>query len=597
MKNTHMVRFFFKRYFPVLFLLMGFTGYVNAQNIDFTAGCPNNPADLKEQEVGTPISSSGMWAIPTITAINPPGGAAITMSIQTIDVFFGGLPQPGEGCSSCASPVTIHGINFTTSGANFTITGTPDGTSAGYSFSVTIRASAGGTNCDRTYSFNIVASGSHSGDPHVTTVNGINYDFQSAGEFTLLRGDSGSTFEIQTRQTAVATNSTVANPYTGLSTCVSVNTAVAARVGTHRVSFQPNINGNPDSSGMQLRVDGKLTTPGDNGIDLESGGRILSSAGGGIEIDFPDGASLVATPLWWSYYNVWLLNLNVYRTRATKGIMGIIRVPIITAGITHISETGWLPLLPDGSSVGPMPEGLHERFTILYQKFADAWRVTDKTSLFDYAPGTSTSTFTDKNWPIENPESCIFGNKVPKQPIALEEAQKLCADILDPNMKANAIFDVMVTGEPTFTKIYLLTQETQNTTTATTVDAGKDTTKHGEPVTFTAAVARKFLAGKDVLAGSVEFTADGKKLDQVKLDANGLAVLTTTALEVGTHQIVARFIPDSGSPVLSSSSLGITHIVTGTNGLPPILREWWLWLLILIILGIIMALLRKKKNP
>jgi hypothetical protein len=44
--------------------------------------------NLAEQEVGTAISTSGMWAIPTITAVNPPGGAAITMSIQNIDVFF-----------------------------------------------------------------------------------------------------------------------------------------------------------------------------------------------------------------------------------------------------------------------------------------------------------------------------------------------------------------------------------------------------------------------------------------------------------------------------------------------------------------------------
>ena len=80
-----------KKYFLVLFLLTGLTGYLNAQNIDFAAGCPNAPANLAEQEVGTAISTSGMWAIPTITAVNPPGGAAITMSIQGIDVFFVGF--------------------------------------------------------------------------------------------------------------------------------------------------------------------------------------------------------------------------------------------------------------------------------------------------------------------------------------------------------------------------------------------------------------------------------------------------------------------------------------------------------------------------
>jgi hypothetical protein len=83
-----------------------------------------------------------MWAIPTITAINPPGGAAITMSTQNIDVFFGGF-STGEGCTSCTNPVTIHGITFTASGANYTITGTPDVASTGYSYEVTVKASAG----------------------------------------------------------------------------------------------------------------------------------------------------------------------------------------------------------------------------------------------------------------------------------------------------------------------------------------------------------------------------------------------------------------------------------------------------------------------
>lgn len=394
-----------KNYFFIFLLLTGISGYINAQNIDFCAPknpypggcpalgtcplpaecrqCPNDPFSLHDQEGGGTISSSGPLAIPSITAVNPPGGATITMSITNIDVSSGGF-STGEGCSSCTSPVTIHGITFTASGANFTITGTPDYASIGYTYSVTLQASAGGSTCSRTYNFNVVAYTADDGDPHITTVDRVHYDFQGVGEFIVLRGDSGDNFEIQTRQTPVATNGPGADSYTGLSTCVSLNTAVAARVGSHRVTYEPNINGVPDSSGMQLRVDGKLTTIDENGIDLGSGGRIVKPAGGGIEIDFPNGTSLVAIPNWWSYYGVWYLNVHVYHTMATKGIMGI------------IAPRSWLPKLPGGASVGPMPEGMHERFVTLYVKFADAWRVTDKTSLFDYTPGTSTATFTNK---------------------------------------------------------------------------------------------------------------------------------------------------------------------------------------------------------
>ncbi|MEX2512676.1 MAG: Ig-like domain repeat protein [Cyclobacteriaceae bacterium] len=446
----------------------------------------------------------------------------------------------------------------------------------------------------RRYTFTIVGGSYILGDTHITTVDGVKYDFQAVGEFVALRADSADNFEIQTRQTAVATQNPGSDSYTGLSTCVSVNTAVAARVGKSRISYQPNIDGKPDSSGMQLRVNGKLTELGDNGLDLGSGGRIIKSpaGGGAIQIDFPDGASLIVKPAWWSSYNQWYLNLTINNTAATKGISGVIAYND-TPPVGSRRSKSWLPALPDGSSLGPMPESLHDRFVALYQTFADAWRVTDETSLFDYAPGTSTATFTNKNWPAENAQSCSVPGQTPKTPIELEVAEKLASGIVDPIMKANAIFDVMVTGEPTIANTYLLTQQIQTGTTTTRVNASKDTTKYKEPVTFTAIVARKFAAGKDNLTGSVEFTVDGKKFDQVKLEQNGRAILTTASLEEGQHQIVATFMPDSGS--FSSSSLETTHTVIEDT---PIWQQWWIWLLVLLIVaGLINALRKKKKNP
>jgi hypothetical protein len=55
--------------------------------------------------------------------------------------------------------------------------------------------------------------GADNGDPHIRTVSGEHYDFQSAGEFTLLLdGD----MEIQARQTPVPSAPPVANAHTGL---------------------------------------------------------------------------------------------------------------------------------------------------------------------------------------------------------------------------------------------------------------------------------------------------------------------------------------------------------------------------------------------
>jgi hypothetical protein len=282
------------------------------------------------------------------------------------------------------------------------------------------------------------------GDPHLTTISSIHYDFQSAGEFVSLLDSDGT--QIQTRQTPITTTFNPGpDPHDGLATCVSLNTAVAARVGKHRVSFEPNISGVPDPTGLQLRVDGVLTTPTVAGLDLGDGGRV-AKYGDGIQIDFPNGTSMVATPNWWAYQSKWYLNVDVYHTPALYGILGAIPIG------------GWLPALPNGSSMGAIPATLHQRYLDLYTTFADAWRVTDKTSLFDYRPGTSTATFTFKGWPAEKPP-CVAPESPAPKPIDLETAVRLCAPITGRNRNADCVFDVQITGEPNFVDTYLKSQE------------------------------------------------------------------------------------------------------------------------------------------
>src|SRR5205823_3613639 len=148
------------------------------------------------------------------------------------------------------------------------------------------------------------------GDPHITTANGIHYDLQGAGEFVSLRDSDG--LEIQTRQAPIPTTFNPGpDPHDGLATCVSLNTAVAARVGKHRVTYEPNLSGVPDPSGLQLRVDGVLKTLGPTVLDLGDGGRLANtSAPGGLELDFPDNSILFVTPGWWADQSKWYLNVD-----------------------------------------------------------------------------------------------------------------------------------------------------------------------------------------------------------------------------------------------------------------------------------------------
>lgn len=291
------------------------------------------------------------------------------------------------------------------------------------------------------------------GDPHIETIDDVHYDFQGAGEYVLLRGQN---FEVQARQTAVETNAPLGpNDHTGLTSCVSLNSAAAVKVGPHRITYQPNLNGEPDPDGLQLRVDGELVQLGTQPIPLASGGRIVqTSAEGGIQIEAPGGTVVIITPRWWEHYQVWFLNIDASHVRATRGIMGA------------IAPGNWLPALPDGSFMGPRPKSLQQRYKDLYGKFGDAWRVTDASTLFDYAPGTSTATFTIASWPNgESPQSCELPPNppgiTPAPPLALlplEVAEQHCSKVVSDAARHNCVQDVMVTGEPGFALSYLASE-------------------------------------------------------------------------------------------------------------------------------------------
>ena len=387
------------------------------------------------------------------------------------------------------------------------------------------------------------------GDPHIATVDGVYYDFQGGGEYTVLRDTDGT--EIQARHTPIATTFTIGpNGHTGLTTCVSLTSAVAVRVGDHRVTYQPNLSGVPDPSGLQLRVDGTLTTLGPAGLDLGGGGRISNSgAPGGIAIEFPNGTHLIVTPGWWASQSKWYLNLNVSRTPALEGIMGDV-------------VDGWLPLLPDGTSLGPRPAALHDRYVDLYDTFGGAWRVNHVTSLFDYAAGTSTTTFTYPSWPPET-TPCVVPEQRPVEPLDEDTAQAACRGIRDEKRNPDCVFDVMVTGERGFAETYRTTEREVAGATFVTVTDDRDPTKAGDKVTFTATVDLKVPAKEDkgAPAGTVQFFLDGDAVGEPVELVKGQAAWTTAFEKDGTYRVTAAFTPAKESELLKSNSGEETHTV------------------------------------
>ena len=426
---------------PSLLLTLAYAGVAQAQPI-MALPCASPPANrVYSIEQGTTPGTDAYIKASDVAEWTFPGAASDTCSAVGSARACSGL--------SVTLPATGSPDNKTPK-----FTGTAD--TAGTVQKITIKAVssvASADLCSADFTVKTTSSaGSGWGDPHLTTVDGVKYDFQSAGEFTALREDG---FEVQTRQTPVPTASVpITNAYTGITHCVAIYTAVAAKLGTSRVTVQPSAGGEANASTMLVRVNGQVIELGDAPFVLHAGGAnkgaidgtITKHPDGMFEITDAFGTQLVVTSAFWNAHKVWYLNVSVYRTSAHEGTMG------------KLAAGSWLPALPDGTSLGAKPASESDRYQALYEKFADAWRVTDKTSLFDYEQGTKTATFTRDEWPRNHPKSCAIEGQTSAEAATEEVAQKACAKVVNALRRADCVFDVMVTGNAGFGKSYEVAQ-------------------------------------------------------------------------------------------------------------------------------------------
>jgi hypothetical protein len=313
-------------------------------------------------------------------------------------------------------------------------------------------------------------SSSITGEPHITTVNDVYYNFQAAGEFVALLDSDGT--QIQTRQTPIPTlapgNYDPSNTNNdGLVNCLAMNTAVAVRVGAHRVTYEPSFSAAYGKGPFDLRIDGKVTTLGADAVNLGDSAQVKKSvAGGGIEVDFSDGKILTAVPSG-SYDSMQFLNVQFEKTGLLSDGNGAAESGI--AGT--VPKGSWLPALPTGASVGPMPATLPERYETLYNTFGNAWRVTGKNTLFDYAPGASTATFTNTKWPVENAKTCTIPNQPVVKPVSAAVAEEACKSVSDDKLHAGCLFDVQATGDTGFADTYEASERVHTILNVRPIDA------------------------------------------------------------------------------------------------------------------------------
>jgi len=250
---------------------------------------------------------------------------------------------------------------------------------------------------------------SSTGEPHLTTVDDVGYDFQATGEYVLLRSADG-TFELQSRQVPLRD-----------SLAVTVNSALAMRVGEQRVAVYVATERDLP---LEVRVDGEIvdaSTP----IDL-SGGAGVATYEGGVQIDFADGSHLWALPTGHGCCINMLLAASDGLKAGGVGLLG----DVAPGGAP-------LPALPDGTRL-PRPADRHEKFLQVYEQLGPAWMVTAETSLFDYEPGESPATFVVPGFPTEAEYRTL--EDLPPDVRAAGEAA--CADVTDEARVFECIFDV-----------------------------------------------------------------------------------------------------------------------------------------------------------
>jgi hypothetical protein len=211
---------------------------------------------------------------------------------------------------------------------------------------------------------------------------------------------------------------------------VSIITQIAVQIGQDRVTFESGSspNGAEASRAQVVWVDGApvnisasnpvFTLPGGTVTEVSINEyRVVWNTGEEVTVDpFGDGMGLSVT----------LAPTDI--PGSVQGLFGSY------SGQASAFE------LPDGT-VLQQPLTQDE----FYQDFANAWRVTDSTSLFDYGAGENTETFTNPQYPREILTLADF----PADLVSAAAALAAAAGITDPALAAAAEFDYISMGDPT----------------------------------------------------------------------------------------------------------------------------------------------------
>ncbi|MCI5197562.1 MAG: hypothetical protein D3919_15350, partial [Candidatus Electrothrix sp. AW5] len=257
--------------------------------------------------------------------------------------------------------------------------------------------------------------GNSSGDPHLRTFDGLGYDFQAVGEFVYIQSTEDPTeMTVQIRQESSKNSKHVA-----------WNTAVAMSVGGDIVEI--NGRNNPPVS------INRTPTPMENKevIHLKNGCKIYAEKQSRYLVIWKDN-TIVDVGFHDIYFAI-RTSLPDSRKGLVKGLLG-----------NSDGDKANDLQTRDGSIVFDLTNKLTK--DELYNQFGNSWRITQEESLFTYAEGEDTATYTDLNFPYELVKASDLSETV------RATAEQTCRDagITDPLLLEDCILDVGMTSDSTF---------------------------------------------------------------------------------------------------------------------------------------------------
>jgi len=258
------------------------------------------------------------------------------------------------------------------------------------------------------------------GDPHLQTLSGLAYDFQGAGEYTLVKSASGK-LDIQVRQ----------QPANG-SNSVAWDTAVAMLDAGTRVEVDP---GSP----MRLLVNGRsVHLHGSSPLALPGGGTLRLADDYDAVVMWPNGskADVFADEL----------GENVTFTAAPSLLGHLTGLLTAVATPTKAERRGTdLTLIGGNGSRYTINPSTKDGFRTEYQQFGPSWQVTAKQSLFTYARHKTTRSYIVRDFPSSMASLSSFDAGLIKLLVAYEEICRK-AGITNGTLYDDCILDGRATG-------------------------------------------------------------------------------------------------------------------------------------------------------